>query len=89
VAPLVALIDHHDLGRALAEAFSFPTWFARLAGGVLVPMARAGAPPAVMCVGDARDRMLGATAASLTIGRSIPSGQHQPVMARIHRLRSP
>lgn len=87
VAPLVALVDHHDLGGALKDAFFLPDMVpARLHREVLGPMADAGIPARAMQVGDARDVVLAATAAAVSLGWVIPSEAHQPVVARIARL---
>ncbi|MSO43973.1 MAG: hypothetical protein EXQ74_01475 [Thermoleophilia bacterium] len=87
VAPLVALLDHDDLGATLRDAFFLPDMVpARLDHEVLRPMAAAGLPAAPIAVGEARALTVHALTASLAIGRHLPSEAHQAVVARIRRL---
>lgn len=87
VAPLVALIDHDDLGATLRDAFFLPDMVpARLAREVLVPMATAGVPATPLRVDDALEATRDALGASLALGRRLPSEDHQAVVARMRRI---
>lgn len=87
VAPLVALIDHHDLGGVLKDAFVLPDMVpARLWREVLSPMGDAGIRARPFGVPDARHMVGAATDAALALGLRIPSQQYQPVVRRIQRL---
>ena len=87
VTPLVALIDHHDLGGVLKDAFVLPDMVpARLWREVLSPMGDAGIRARPFGVPDARHMVGAATDAALALGLRIPSQQYQPVVRRIQRL---
>lgn len=87
IAPLIALIDHHDLGGALKDAFFLPDMVpARLWREVLAPMDDAGVPARPLGLGDAIGTVRTASAAAVAMGWHIPSEQQQPVIRRIGRL---
>jgi hypothetical protein len=87
VAPLVALVDHHDLGGAVKDAFFLPDMVpARLWHEVLMPMEDAGVRARPFGVWDALSMVGAATDAALALGLRIPSEQYQPVVRRIRRL---
>jgi hypothetical protein len=87
LAPLVALIEHHDAGETLKDAFFLPDMVpARLWREILVPMADAGIAPRPLRTCAALQAVRAAADATRARGSTIPSQQHQPVMRRIHRL---
>ncbi len=86
VAPIVALIDHHDLGAALEDAFVLPDMLpARLDREVLGPMTSGGLVPVPMSVADACTAVSEALSATLALGHEIPSNAYQPVAHRLRR----
>ena len=86
VAPIVALIDHHDLGAALEDAFVLPDMLpARLDREVLGPMTSGGLVPVPMSVADACTAVREALSATLALGHEIPSNAYQPVAHRLRR----
>lgn len=89
VAPLVALVDHHDLGAVLRDAFFLPDMVpGRLEREVLAPLAAAGMPAMPIDAADGLDAACAALAGAQAIGRHIPSEAHQSVMARMRRLQA-
>lgn len=89
VAPLVVLIEHHDLGPLLRDAFFLPDMVpGRLEREVLVPLAAADMPAAPVDVADALDAACAALSGAQAIGHRIPSEAHQSVIARIRRLQA-
>lgn len=89
VAPLVALVEHHDLGALLRDAFFLPDMVpGRLEREVLHPLAAAGMPAVPMDVADALDLACAALSGSQAVGHRIPSEAHQSVICRIRRLQA-
>lgn len=89
VAPLVALVEHHDLGALLRDAFFLPDMVpGRLEREVLHPLAAAGMPAVPVDVADALDLACAALSGSQAVGHRIPSEAHQPVICRIRRLQA-
>lgn len=89
VAPLVALVEHHDLGALLRDAFFLPDMVpGRLEREVLHPLAGAGMPAMPMDVADALDLACAALSGSQAVGHRIPSEAHQSVIGRIRRLQA-
>lgn len=89
VAPLVALVDHHDLGAVLRDAFFLPDMVpGRLEREVLAPLAAAGMPAAPIDAADGLDAACAALSGAQAMGLRIPSEAHQSVMARMRRLQA-
>ncbi len=89
VAPLVARVQHHDLGPVLCDAFFLPDMVpGRLEREVLAPLAGAGMPACAIDAIDALDAACGALSGAQATGRRIPSEAHQSVIARMRRLQA-
>lgn len=87
VAPMVALVEHHDLGALLRDAFFLPDMVpGRLQREVLDPLAGAGMPAVPVDVADALDLACAALSGSQAVGHRIPSEAHQSVIGRIRML---
>ena len=86
VAPLVALIDHGDLGGAVKDAFFLPDMAApRLRREIFAPMAEVGLPCAGADLPATIAALREALEATARAGWTLPSLAHQPVLARVER----
>lgn len=86
VSPLVVLIDLHELGGAVKDAFFLPDMVeARLRRELFAPMEATGLPPGPVALDEAIALVQVALLRTAEIGWRIPSLRHQPVLDRIER----
>jgi hypothetical protein len=92
VSPLVALVDHAELGGGVKDAFFLPDMASpRLRREILQPMEELGLPAAEADLGAALAALRAGLDASARAGWDLPSLRTQPVLDRIERwvLRPP
>ena len=86
VSPLVVLVDLHDLGGAVKDAFFLPDMCEpRLRRELLAPMETAGLPGSPVDLHEAIELVAAALERTAHVGWRIPSLRHQPVLDRIER----
>jgi hypothetical protein len=86
VAPLVALIDHDELGGGVKDAFFLPDMATpRLRREIFAPMEEVGLPNGEIGVDEAIEALRAALGTSARIGWRLPSLRHQPVLERMER----
>ena len=86
VSPLVVLVDLHDLGGAVKDAFFLPDMCEpRLRRELLAPMESMGLPGSPVDLHEAIELVGAALERTAHVGWRIPSLRHQPVLDRIER----
>jgi hypothetical protein len=86
VAPLVALIDHDELGGGVKDAFFLPDMAApRLRREIFAPMEEVGLPSAEAGLDAAIATLRAGLETSARIGWALPSQRRQPLLERAER----
>ncbi|MGE0027014.1 MAG: hypothetical protein AB7O78_00215 [Thermoleophilia bacterium] len=86
VSPLVVLVDLHDLGGAVKDAFFLPDMCEpRMRRELLAPMESMGLPATPVDLHEAIELVGAALERTAHVGWRIPSLRHQPVLDRIER----
>jgi hypothetical protein len=86
VSPLVVLVDLHDLGGAVKDAFFLPDMCEpRMRRELLAPMEAMGLPGSPVDLHEAIELVGAALERTAHVGWRIPSLRHQPVLDRIER----
>ena len=86
VSPLIVLVDLHDLGGAVKDAFFLPDMCeARMRRELLAPMESMGLPGMPVDLHEAIELVGAALERTAHVGWRIPSLRHQPVLDRIER----
>jgi hypothetical protein len=86
VSPLVVLVDLHDLGGAVKDAFFLPDMCEpRMRRELLAPMEAMGLPGSPVDLHEAIGLVAAALDRTARVGWRIPSLRHQPVLDRIER----
>jgi hypothetical protein len=86
VSPLVVLVDLHDLGGAVKDAFFLPDMCEpRMRRELLEPMEAMGLPGSPVDLHEAIELVGAALERTAHVGWRIPSLRHQPVLDRIER----
>jgi len=86
VSPLVVLVDLHDLGGAVKDAFFLPDMCEpRMRRELLIPMETMGLPAGPVDLHEAIELVGAALERTAHVGWRIPSLRHQPVLDRIER----
>ena len=86
VSPLVVLVNLHDLGGAVKDAFFLPDMCEpRMRRELLAPMESMGLPGSPVDLHEAIELVGAALERTAHVGWRIPSLRHQPVLDRIER----